>query len=148
MRSFNLVTGTALLLASALAGGCGNNHYAPNADTAELSSYAARTPYPASVTADGSNPLVYTVAGDGTITIYNGSNMAFNNPKLWVNGQFVINLQSKLGARTSLPVAPNTMFDLHGKDLTSIPPETISKVEIDADGKLYSVSGPVKPAPM
>jgi hypothetical protein len=136
-----------MLLGGVVIAGCQSDAYDPKANDATLSSYAAKQSFPNGVTpeTDRGPGLFYDVAGNGVITIFNAGDGGFSNLNVWVNQQFVIHVDS-LPAHSRIKIAPEKVYDSAAKNLTTIVPENVRKVEITTDGNthVYDLAGPVK----
>ncbi len=141
-----LATACVAVLGSALVAGCHSSTYQPNATDSQLSAYAASHAYPQNVAASTAPALFYSVDQNGTITLSNAGPEGLMGFDLWVNKQFVINVD-KLPGHTSAQFQPGQVFNSGGNSLASsgVKPEAMTVVEVFQGGKLMTVQGPVNP---
>ena len=123
--------------------GCNSNAYQPNADSAQLSSYAAQDAYPTDMSAQPAMNVFYSIGDNGVITLNNAGDATLGSFDLWVNKSYVL-MVDQLPAHSAKTFAPELFYNKGGMTLKT---EQVSQnwtVQIREAGKLMDVKGPVK----
>jgi hypothetical protein len=137
LKTIALAT-TALLLV-----GCADpNMYQPGGDPTRLSAVAAKQTYPGTMSPEKAPDMFYLVEPNGVITIYNAGDTSLTGFTLWIAKSYSL-FVDKLPAHTFRAIAPETVFNTSGGNLTNVPVTNFSPVEIQANGHLYDLPGPV-----
>ena len=136
-----------LLLAAALVGCASNGNdsarttaQAPTAP--ELAAYAGAHKYPATQPASNDLRAAAIVSRDrGIIKIYNFTNQPVANPDVWVNEAFVQHLPGIAPGSAPVVIRFSDLYNGLGQQFSS-QNEQVRSVQIESDGKLYTLQGP------
>ena len=109
-------------------------------DRARLAAFAASTEYPTKQAEDSTMTVI--VARDGSdIRILNPTNQPIVDSHVWVNGQFVRKVE-RIPANGTLELPKSLFFNSRGESLADLN-TNVSRVQVEDDGKLLNVLGPV-----
>jgi hypothetical protein len=141
-RLFKIKT-AAMVGAAMLLMGCADpNTYSPAADPMVLSAHAAKETYPASTASEKAPDMFYAVAPNGVITLYNAGDTSLTGFTVWVAKSYSL-FVDKLPGHTFRSVAPETIYNNAGGNLTAVPVNNFTPVQIYSNGHLYDLPGPV-----
>ena len=130
-------------ISSIILAGCASNTYKPKASDTELSATAAKSPYPYSAQSEPA-PHIFAVVSpsDATITLYNAGDESYVNFQLWVNKTYALQID-KLDARSTVAIAPNTLFNGMGTNMGGASASAITSIQVWNKDRLYDVQGPI-----
>jgi hypothetical protein len=131
------------VLASALIVGCAADAYKTEATDTQLSAEAGQAVYPKDATPTEAPHLFSTISQNGTITLYNTGTDPLIGFDLWVNQLYTIRVTSNLDAKSSLSIDPAKIYSKSGTSLKDTAGSIVSEVQIDYQGKLWNVQGPI-----
>ena len=137
MLRYGLVLSAALMLT-----GCGLFQSAGrDIDKTRMAAFAARSEFP-STQPSGDLKLTAIVNRDNsTIKIVNASDQPLRDVAVWINGNFVTQVDS-ISAHSTQILGRGEFFNNRGRQMSEVN-ATVSNVVIESQGKVYSVSGPV-----
>ncbi len=138
-----MLKAAALAGASLLVVGCqSDSMYRPAADPTVLSSHAAKEAYPSNMSSEKAPDMFYSVEGNGVVTLFNAGDTSLTGFTVWVAKSYSL-FVDKLPAHTSRMIAPETVFNTTGGNLTAVPVANYAPVQISTNGHLYELPGPV-----
>jgi hypothetical protein len=141
-RTLNLKI-AAMVGAGMLLVGCqADNVYRPAADPTVLSAHAAKETYPAAMSSEKAPDMFFAVEPNGVITLYNPGDSALTGFTVWVAKSYSI-FVDKLPPHTFRSLAPETLFNATGGNLTNVPVNNFAPIQISSNGHLYDLPGPV-----
>jgi hypothetical protein len=133
----------ALIVAGMLLMGCADaNTYQPGVDPTRLSALAAKETYPSTMAAERAPDMFYAVEPNGVITLYNAGDSGLTGFTVWVAKSYSL-FVDKLPPHTFRSLAPETLFNSTGGNLTAVPVTNFSPIQISSTGHLYDLPGPV-----
>jgi hypothetical protein len=141
-RILSLKTAAVLGAAMLLAGCADPSMYQPGADPMQLSAHAAKEAYPAAMSPEKAPDMFFAVEPNGVITLYNAGDSSVTGFTIWVAKSYSL-FVDKLPAHTFRSIAPETVFNSTGGNLTAVPVNNFSPIQILANGHLYDLPGPV-----
>ena len=136
-----------LSLAVAVLAGCessssSRSRYNPKQKDTNLAAYAATVQYPSGVSPLRGQPVTSTInKTTGNITIRNFTDKTIVEPRLWVNGVYVLRLRS-IGPQSVISISRNDLYNSSGQSLASQPIDTINKLDLETEQNLIEVQGP------
>ncbi len=137
-----------LAIVSAVAVGCESTgsskgrNFKPAAKDTSLAAYAANSNYPSDRQALRDQAVTATIAKQsGAITIRNFTDKTMQEPRLWVNGVYVLRLRT-VGPQSVITVNRNDMYNSAGESLGKVPIDTINRLELETEQNLIEVQGP------
>lgn len=142
LRTSLAVAGIALLAGCAGGGGV-ESPFAGDSGSrqAQLAAYAASTPYPSTQATPATHLGAIVNRDDKTLRILNFSDQQVKDGRVWINGAFVHRIQS-VPPHSSVTLRLDQFYNNTGRSMKdmSITPEN---VQLQADGNLYSLQGPL-----
>jgi hypothetical protein len=124
--------------------GCASGTYQTNASDTQLSAYAGQAVYPRQLIPAEAPHLFSSIAPDATITLYNAGDDAVSDFELWVNQVYTLHV-AKLDAKSTVSIAPGTLYNKTGANIAGVPASSINTVQVYYEGKLWDVQGPIIP---
>jgi len=107
----------------------------------QLAAYAASVQYPSDLTASKDLRVAAILNNDsGTIKIYNFSNQALRDVRVWVNNSFVYRLDT-LAPNSSVTIHRDQLYDATGRTLANVQ-ATVRTVQLQTPEGLFDVQGP------
>lgn len=140
-----------VLLAAVAAAGCGTDMFGPSdsgrlaaqAPTgAELAAYAGSRRFPATQPADNSLRAAAIVNhAQGVVKIYNFSDQPIQDADIWVNRSYVEHVRGIAPSSAPMTIRFADLYNGLGQRFSSQNGQ-IRSVQIESNGKLYTLEGP------
>ena len=106
----------------------------------QLAAFAGQSQYPNKQASDDLKVTALVDRDDGTIKIINTTQQSLSDAKLWVNGAYVIHIDT-IPARGTVAIKRENLYNRDGLSLAKAN-VGVTKVQLETADKFYNLEGP------